>query len=122
MVLIADLEGLPPGAKGFHLHQTGLCDAPDFLSAGGHLNPLGKTHGVMSVGGAHLGDLPNLPVAQNGAVKIAAPIKANSAEAEAWLFDADGTAAIVHEKPDDYVSDPSGGAGPRIACAILKRP
>lgn len=121
LVLDAMLAGLPPGAKGFHLHETGRCDGPSFTTAGGHLNPLDKNHGTLAKGGSHLGDLPNLLVAQDGTAVISAPISGEESQVLAWLFDADGTAVMVHEGPDDYTSDPSGAAGPRIACAILTR-
>lgn len=119
LILTARLQGLPPGPKGFHLHQKGLCDTPDFTSAGGHLNPLAKSHGLMSAGGAHLGDLPNLEVTQDGTATITTPIGGNVADAQAWVFDTDGTAVMIHEGPDDYVSDPTGGSGARIACAVI---
>ena len=122
LTLTATLTGLPPGVKGFHLHETGTCDAPAFTTAGAHLNPLGKSHGTMAEGGAHLGDLPNLSVAQDGTATITAQIDGEPSQLVAWLFDADGTSIMVHEGPDDYTTDPSGAAGPRIACAILTKP
>ena len=121
LVLTATLAGLPQGTKGFHLHETGRCEGPSFTTAGGHLNPLGKNHGTLAEGGSHLGDLPNLIVAPDGTATITAQIAGEQSQLLAWLFDADGTAIMVHEGPDDYTSDPSGAAGPRIACAVLTR-
>ena len=60
------VTGVEPGQHGFHLHTTGQCTAPDFTSAGGHLNPENEPHGTLSPGGKHLGDMPNLTVAANG--------------------------------------------------------
>jgi superoxide dismutase, Cu-Zn family len=37
------------------------------------------------------------------------------------LLDADGSALVVHEGPDDYKSDPAGNAGKRIACGVIHR-
>ncbi len=120
--LIATLQNLPSGARAFHLHTEGKCDAPDFTSAGGHLNPLGKNHGTRSPGGAHVGDLPNIQIAADGSGSITAPIEGSAQQVRQWLFDTDGTSVMVHAGPDDYRTDPSGAAGARIACGILTRP
>ena len=53
---------LPEGAHGFHFHEYGKCESPDFESAGGHFNPTGADHGLDNEGGPHAGDLPNLEV------------------------------------------------------------
>lgn len=115
------LAGLPPGAHGFHLHTTGTCTGPDFKSAGAHLNPHGKEHGTENPAGSHLGDLPNLVVADDGSVSISIPLSGTRSELMRTLFDADGTAIVVHDKPDDYRTDPAGNAGDRIACGVLTR-
>jgi Cu-Zn family superoxide dismutase len=112
--------GLTPGAHGFHLHTTGRCEAPGFTSAGGHLNPDGRKHGAQASGGAHLGDLPNLQVGANGSGTATESIAGGEA-ALAAIFDADGTAVVIHANPDDYVTDPTGNAGDRIACGVLRR-
>ena len=113
--------GLAPGAHGVHLHSVGTCDAPGFVSAGSHLNPHGKQHGSANPAGSHLGDLPNLVVGADGAGTITAKLGDSRAEIEAALYDADGTALVIHASSDDYLTDPSGNSGPRIACAVLKR-
>ena len=111
--------GLPAGTHGFHLHTTGRCDAPDFTSAGGHLNPAGNEHGSENPRGSHLGDLPNLVINANGTGNITATVSMDADFATGAIFDADGTAAMIHQGADDYVSDPAGDAGPRIACGIV---
>lgn len=120
LTLVAAVTGLEPGTRGFHLHTTGKCIAPDFSSAGGHLNPAGRTHGSMSPGGQHLGDLPNLVIGANrsGAAQIDLPGKAD--ETLSQLFDGDGTAIVIHAKQDDYRTDPTGDAGGRVACGVLE--
>lgn len=40
---------------------------------------------------------------------------------EASLFDGDGSALVLHARPDDYRSQPAGDAGDRIACAVIER-
>jgi len=115
------VEGLPPGPHAIHFHETGKCEPP-FASAGGHFNPAQKTHGVLSPGGPHAGDLPNLMVPASGKLdfEIFAPGLSLSTGPGAVL-DADGTALVVHAKADDHLSQPSGDSGDRIACGVLAR-
>ena len=115
------LAGLTPGTHGVHLHTTGSCEAPDFQSAGGHLNPDSRTHGTQNTQGAHLGDLPNVMIGANGAGTLSAMLRQPRAAALAVIFDADGTAVVVHEGADDYRTDPSGNSGARVACGVLTR-
>lgn len=115
--LDVELTGLTPGEHGFHLHMVGKCEAPGFASAGGHLNPTGKEHGWQNPRGAHIGDLPNLTADASGAVK--ATITFDSVPEV--MFDADGTALVVHAKPDDYTTDPSGNSGDRMVCGVVTK-
>lgn len=115
------VEGLPAGLHGAHLHTVGKCDAADFASAGGHLNPHGKMHGSENPQGMHLGDLPNLTVGADGKGSLTTMLADSAAELERALFDADGTAVVVHAGPDDNKTDPSGNSGGRIACGVLTR-
>lgn len=118
--LAVALTGVPQGAHGFHLHTTGKCAAPDFSSAGGHLNPLGKDHGTLDPDGSHLGDLPNIVIGANRSGTLTADIPGSRGRVLDWLFDADGTAVVLHAGADDYRTDPAGDAGPRIACGVLR--
>ena len=113
------LTGLEPGEHAFHIHTTGLCEGPDFTSAGGHLNPQGNTHGSLSEGGRHLGDLPNITVGEDGSVTQTIALDWAGPDSTSAIFDADGSAVMVHEGPDDYMTDPAGAAGSRVACGIL---
>ena len=113
--------GLPAGTHGVHLHMVGNCEAPAFASAGGHLNPHGMQHGTGNPAGSHLGDLPNLVIDSHGSGTLSAKLRETRAAAEAELFDGDGTALVVHADRDDYMTDPSGNSGTRIACAVLQR-
>lgn len=119
--LAVTVTGIPAGTHGFHLHTTGQCTAPDFTSAGGHLNPAEREHGKENPAGSHFGDLPNLEVGAGGTASITADLGSDRAAAMDWLFDADGTAVMVHADPDDYRTDPTGNAGARIACGVLER-
>lgn len=115
------ISALEQGERAFHLHQTGSCIAPDFTSAGGHLNPFNRSHGKLSEDGKHLGDLPNVVVPESGSVTVEIVLEGDAAELLPILFDEDGTAVMLHAGPDDYISDPAGAAGPRIACGVLQR-
>lgn len=117
-LLHATLHNLPAGAHAFHVHTIGACEPP-FKSAGGHYNPTGAKHGFDNAEGMHAGDMPNIHVPESGALEIEvlnALLKLDSA-----LFDEDGAAIVIHEGPDDYVSDPAGAAGPRIACGVISK-
>ena len=110
------VQDLPPGEHGLHLHAVGRCDGPGFQSAGAHWNPAGRQHGHMNPAGPHAGDLPNITVSANGRGAI------NFLATGGALNDADGTALVIHAKPDDYRTDPSGNSGDRIACAVIAPP
>ena len=113
--------GLSPGVHGVHLHLTGACDAPDFATAGAHLNPGGHQHGTGNPSGSHLGDLPNVTVGPAGTGTVSTTLAGSRDAVLTQLFDADGTAVVVHASGDDYRTDPSGNSGARIACGVLTR-
>ncbi|CAA9301386.1 MAG: Superoxide dismutase [Cu-Zn] precursor [uncultured Gemmatimonadetes bacterium] len=114
--------GLPAGTHGTHLHEAGICAAPGFTTAGGHLNPTGRQHGMRNPNGPHLGDLPNLTVGADGRGSMEATVAGTLTPGQAPLFDANGTALVVHATADDMVTDPSGNSGARIACVVLAAP
>jgi superoxide dismutase, Cu-Zn family len=112
--------GLAPGSHGTHLHAAGRCDAPDFQSAGAHHNPSGKQHGILNPNGHHLGDLPNLIVAQDGRAEAIDEVMGPEAKTGLKAFvGSAGLALVIHADPDDQRTDPSGNSGARIACAVI---
>jgi superoxide dismutase, Cu-Zn family len=114
--------GLPPGKHGIHIHAVGKCDPPEFASAGGHLNPAGKKHGLHNPAGAHAGDLPNLAVGRAGKAKATFTARGAMLGDEAGsLLSAEGTSLVIHANPDDEKSDPAGNSGPRIACGVIEK-
>lgn len=117
VMLVLQVEGLPPGQHGVHVHMIGKCDAPKFESAGGHWNPADVQHGLETPGGQHAGDMPNLIVQEDGRGTLAYKLKRATF---AGLMDEDGSAMVVHASSDDQKTDPSGNSGDRIACGIFK--
>ena len=114
------LQGLPAGEHGVHIHQTGTCTAPDFKSAGGHWNPAGKQHGMENPQGAHMGDLPNVTIAEDGTGSLDYLVEGGTMDGENMLLDDDGAAFVVHAGPDDMKTDPAGDSGDRIACGVFE--
>jgi Cu-Zn family superoxide dismutase len=113
--------GLIPGSHGTHLHQAGVCEGPDFQSAGSHLNPTAKKHGIVNPEGHHLGDLPNLIVAVNGRAEAIHEVLGEEAKAGLKSFvGPSGLSLVIHADPDDQRTDPSGNSGARIACAVFR--
>lgn len=114
---VLNVNGIVPGSHGIHIHSVGKCEAPGFTTAGPHLNPEGKQHGLMNPAGAHEGDLPDVVVAADGTGHATFVAKSNLPA----LFDADGAAFVVHAGPDDMKTDPSGNSGARILCGVLEK-
>lgn len=122
--VFVDAAGVPPGAHGFHVHEKGVCDADDgFKSAGGHLTG-GMNHGVEDSDGPHAGDLPNLHAGEDGIVQVEYFTDGFSLDPDAspTISGPDGAAVILHAGADDYVTQPSGDAGDRLACGVLYPP
>jgi Cu-Zn family superoxide dismutase len=115
-----EVRGLKPGAvHGFHVHEKGDCSSPDGNSAGGHFNPEGKPHGQHGQGTHHAGDLPSLRADANGMATF--NFDSKSIRVGSGLTDVVGKGLIVHRDPDDFTTQPTGNAGPRLACAVIAR-
>lgn len=122
VLLRGRLAPVPAGAHGFHIHETGVCDPRDsFRSAGDHLGE-GREHGFYAEGGPHPGDMPNIHAGADNVAFIEVVNDGISLQrgTEGSLVDGKGTSLVVHAKPDDYASQPSGDAGDRIACGVIK--
>ena len=115
-----EITNLPEGTLAFHIHETGECSPPDFTSAGGHFNPTGAQHGMENPEGPHAGDMPNIEVAADGTASVTVENDMITlSEGPNSVLDADGSALMIHSGADDYVSDPAGDAGSRIACGVI---
>lgn len=145
VVISVEVEGFEPGDHGIHLHETGICDPSGdkpFSSAGGHFNPYDASHGpgpfadatpvavpaegtpAADVSMSHAGDLGNITIAddETGELEITTGAVTLAPGAENSLFDDDGSALVIHEDPDDLMTDPSGNSGVRIACGVIAPP
>jgi Cu-Zn family superoxide dismutase len=120
--VVLEAQGLPPGAKGVHIHAVGKCDPPDFNTAGSHFNPQGRQHGALNPQGPHAGDLPNITIAPDGKGRLESTTQTVTLlTGPTSVFDADGSAIVVHAAPDDFRTDPTGNSGARVACGVIVR-
>ena len=123
LLIKVEATGLTPGWHGIHIHATGQCAAP-FTSAGAHINHTDpKTpHGLLNAEGPDDGDLPNIYADAAGQVRAELFTTRARIAAEGpgqWLWDADGSALVIHANADDHASQPIGGAGDRVACGVM---
>lgn len=116
------LTGVPEGTHAFHIHAVGACEPP-FTTAGGHFNPAMKQHGKDNPMGRHAGDLSNVTAPASGRVMadLMEPMVTLMAGPANSLFDADGSALVIHAAADDDKTDPTGSAGARIACGVIAK-
>lgn len=120
VLINVEIKGLPASQwVAFHVHQTGSCDAATHHeSAGGHFNPDGKEHGYMAAKGPHAGDMPNQYVGADGVLH--AQVLNTSVTLDKGDKGIVGRALMIHAKPDDYKTQPTGAAGDRLACAVIE--
>ena len=118
--LSGEVGGLQPGSShGFHIHEKGDCSAVDASSAGGHFNPAAQPHGRAGHGAHHAGDSDNLVADANGVARVDAHVSGVSLGGGA-ANDIAGRAIVVHATADDYISQPAGNAGARVACGVIR--
>ncbi|MBS0297719.1 MAG: superoxide dismutase family protein [Proteobacteria bacterium] len=123
VLISVEARGLKPGWHGMHFHEKGTCSDAGFKMSGGHMNHEPKrSHGLLSAGGPDFGDLPSLWVGADGsghAQAFSTLVSLHGAGGRAALLDADGSALVIHADPDDQTTQPIGGAGARVACAVI---
>jgi len=117
-----NLKNLSPGEHAIHVHSVAKCEGPAFTTAGGHLNPDMKHHGLMNPEGPHAGDMPNFTVSADGTAKttVVAPGVTMGDDPHS-VFTGGGTALVVHAMADDMKSDPAGNSGARVACGVISK-
>jgi Cu-Zn family superoxide dismutase len=117
--VIVFAQGLRPGQEhGFHIHEAGDCSSGDGMSAKGHFNPAGKPHGHPASGERHAGDLPSLKAEKNGRAKLDVTVEGVTLRPGPTSIV--GRGVIIHADPDDYKTQPTGNAGARLACGVIK--
>jgi Cu-Zn family superoxide dismutase len=119
VTVVAKVGGLAPGSHGFHIHEKGDCSSGDGESAGGHFNPTGKPHGDPKSPDHHVGDMPMLVADASGNASLTADVGPMTIGSGAT--DIIGKAVIVHTNPDDFKTQPTGNAGARVACGVIKK-
>lgn len=115
--VVAHITGLTPGEHGFHLHENGDCSLKDAMSAGGHFNPTGMPHGGPDTPRRHVGDLGNVTANQEGVAHYERVDGVLSLTGPNSIL---GKSVIVHAGPDDFVTQPSGNSGARLACGVIR--
>ena len=119
MHLSGSVQGLAPDAEfGFHIHEKGDCSAPDASSAGAHFNPSNAQHGNPAGETHHAGDMFNAKSDTQGVARIEVDVTGVTL-GDGQPPDVLGKAVVMHEKPDDYATRPSGNSGARIACGVI---
>jgi superoxide dismutase, Cu-Zn family len=117
--VIVFAQGLKPGAEhGFHIHEAGDCSSGDGMSTKGHFNPHGKPHGNPTSAERHAGDLPALKAGKDGRAKV--DVTLDVLTVRPGPASVIGRGLIIHADPDDYKTQPTGNAGARIACGVIK--
>jgi Cu-Zn family superoxide dismutase len=113
--------GLTPGWHGIHFHQVGDCSDPGkYERSKGHVNHDDAKHGLLNPDGPDQGDLPNIYANQDGSVNAEVGSESIALMGEEGLRDKDGSALVIHANEDNHFDQPIGGAGPRVACAVIK--
>lgn len=124
VILRVEAKGLTPGWHGMHFHEKGSCTDEKFASAGGHVHSMTPvTHGLLNAGANDAGDLTNIFANTDGtatAEVYSTLVNAREGGKLPALMDADGSSVVIHAMPDDYSTQPIGGAGVRVACAALQ--
>ena len=117
--LRGEIGGLAPNSThGIHIHEKGDCSTADASSAGAHFNPAAKLHGRVGAGAHHAGDMNNIVANSEGVARVdvhASGVTLGGGAAN----DVVGRAVVVHAAADDYVSQPAGNSGARVACGVI---
>lgn len=126
VLITIEMDGLPESAIGWHgvhLHQIGDCSNADFTSSGGHINPSGRSHGLLNPEGPDNADLPNIYVHEDGVLRaqiFTDRVSLNGEYDAPALLDENGSALVIHDNEDDHTTQPIGGAGARHVCGVIE--
>lgn len=117
VTFVAKISGLKPGIHAIHIHEKSDCSSADGSSAGGHWNPTFKKHGKWDDSEYHKGDIGNFTADEKGNGSITLTTSEWCIGCGDATKDILGKGLIVHAGPDDFVTQPAGNAGARIACS-----
>jgi Cu-Zn family superoxide dismutase len=118
VLISATVTGLGLGAHAIHIHEHGKCDPP-FASAGNHFNPGMKRHGFKSIDGYHAGDLPNIDLPAAGTLHFEFLMSGLALRGSRGILGPTGASIVIHTTRDDYITDPAGNSGSRLACGVI---
>ncbi len=123
VLLRIEATGLTPGWHGVHFHEKGDCKVPKFTSAGSHVHTMTPVvHGLLNGNANDAGDLPNIYAGLDGSLTVelySTLVSLRGRGGRPPLLGANGVALVIHDRPDDYKTQPIGGAGDRVACAAF---
>src|SRR5690606_29260327 len=113
------MTGLAPGEHGLHVHENGDCSGPAAEAAGDHFNPDGTPHGAPTDDPSerHAGDLGNLTADSDGNAELMLTMPDLTIEGDRGVV---GRAIVVHSDEDDFMTQPSGDSGDRVACGVIE--
>jgi len=114
--IIADIQNLSQGKHGIHIHEYGDCSGTDGNTAGGHYNPVSKSHGAPTDANRHIGDMGNIVADESGRGYLEYIDNAITFDGQGSII---GRAVIIHASEDDLRTQPTGNAGARIACGVI---
>jgi Cu-Zn family superoxide dismutase len=121
LLISGTVTGLGLGTHGVHIHAVGKCESP-FTTAGAHFDPTHKKHGFRIREGPHLGDLPNIDMPPAGTLKFEFLLKGVTVNGPNALLTGDGASIVFHSGRDDFLTDPDGASGARLACGVIRKP
>ena len=119
VTMTVTVTGLTPGPHAIHLHEKGDCSDPEAKSAGAHWNPTNAQHGRWGEGSFHRGDIGNLVANAAGEATL-------TFATDLWTIGGDagtdviGRSVVIHDKADDFQTQPTGNAGGRIGCGVIR--
>jgi Cu-Zn family superoxide dismutase len=118
VVMLGFIKDLEPGVHAIHIHEKGDCSAKDFTSAGEHFNPTNMPHAASFQEQKHVGDLGNLITNEKGTAVFG--FRMSGVPLDQSPTSIVGKSVIIHEKPDDFITQPAGGAAQRVACGVIR--
>jgi len=115
--------GVKPGKHGIHFHEKAICTPPDFKSSGSHFNVTNKQHGFLNPKGPHVGDIENITANKSGVIhgEVSSTMVTLEEGKPNSLYTDGGTALVIHDKEDDYKTDPAGNSGDRVLCGVVTK-